>query len=119
MTKRPENEKEYADLMFQMLGEFNSEVIKVDTILILVKMALGKPIENAILFATGDSYRFGAITFDTVQEAYAFLNQLSNDIAYGAFLKGKFHMYQYPYHSRSRGDWVFLPFLEEWKKLNA
>ncbi len=91
-----------------MLEDFGEELIKVDTILIIVKMLTRHPIENAVIFATGDAYRFGGLEFDDGASARGFLDQLSENVAYAAFLDGEFHIYQYPYRSRVVQDWVFV-----------
>ena len=100
--------QQYAIRLLQMLQDYGEEVIKVDAILLVVKMLTRHPIENAVLFATGDAFQFGALEFDRAEEAQRFLDQLTNDVAYAAFIDGKFTTYRYPYRSKVIDDWVFV-----------
>lgn len=100
--------QQYAIRLLQMLQDFGEDFVKVDAILVVVKMLTRHPIENAVLFATGDAFQFGAIEFDRREEAQLFLDQLTEDVAYAAFIDGKFSMYRYPYRSKVIDDWVFV-----------
>jgi len=100
--------QQYAIRLLQMLQDFGDESIKVDTVLIVVKMLTKHPIENAVFFATGDAFQFGAYEFDSFLAAQQFLDQLSENVAYAAFLNGDFQVYQYPYRSRVIDEWVFV-----------
>lgn len=100
--------QEYAIRLLQMLQDFGDEYIKVDTVITVVKMLTRHPVENAVIFATGDGYQFGAYEFDSCARAQIFLEQLSENVAYAAFLDGEFQVYQYPYRSRVIQDWVFV-----------
>ncbi len=91
-----------------MLQDFGDEYIKVDTVITVVKMLTKHPIENAVVFATGDAYLFGAYEFETYSQARTFLDQLSENVAYAAFLNGDFEVFQYPYRSRVIQEWVFV-----------
>ena len=44
----------------------------------------------------------------TVEETENFLDQISENVAYAAFLNGDFQVYQYPYRSRVIQEWVFV-----------
>ena len=100
--------QQYAIRLLQMLQDYGEESIKVDTILLVVKMLTRHPIDHAVLFATGDAYQFGAYEFDSLPAAVNFLDQLSENVAFAAFLNGEFQVYQYPYRSRVMGEWVFV-----------
>ena len=100
--------QQYAIRLLQMLQDYGEEFIKVDAILLVVKMLTRHPIENAVIFATGDAFQFGAIEFDRTEDAQHFLDQLTDDVAYAAFIDGKFIMYRYPYRSKVIDDWVFV-----------
>lgn len=100
--------QQYAIRLLQMLQDYGEESIKVDTILLVVKMLTRHPIDNAVLFATGDAYQFGAYEFDSYPAAVNFLDQLSENVAYAAFLNGEFRIFQYPYRSRVMDEWVFV-----------
>jgi hypothetical protein len=102
--------QQYAIRLLQMLQDYGEDLIKVDTILVVVKMLTRHPIDNAVLFATGDAYQFGALEFNNQGEARVFLGRLSENVAYAAFLDGRFEIYQYPYQSQVIGDWVFVGF---------
>lgn len=100
--------QEYAIRLLQVLQDFGEDYIKVDTVITVVKMLTKHPVENAVLFATGDAFLFGAYEFDTTEDARHFLDQLSEDVAYAAFLDGDFQVFQYPYRSRVIDEWVFV-----------
>ena len=100
--------QEYAIRLLQVLQDFGEDYIKVDTVITVVKMLTRHPVDNAVIFATGDAYLFGAYEFDTVEDAWHFLDQLSEDVAYAAFLDGDFQVFQYPYRSRVIDEWVFV-----------
>jgi hypothetical protein len=91
-----------------MLQDYGDELIKVDTIILIVKMLTKHPLENAVLFATGDAYKFGALEFDDSAAARRFVEQLTDGVAYAALINGNFQVYQYPYRSRVTQEWVFV-----------
>jgi hypothetical protein len=94
--------------LLQMLQDFGDEFIKVDTILIVIRMLTKHTVENAVIFATGDAYQFGAVEFETSDEARRFLGQLSADVAYAAMIDGEFTAYKHPYRSQVMNEWLFL-----------
>jgi len=100
--------QEYAIRLLQVLQDFGEDYIKVDTVITVVKMLTKHPVDNAVIFATGDAFLFGAYEFDTTEDASRFLDQLSEDVAYAAFLDGEFQVFQYPYRSRVIDEWVFV-----------
>ncbi len=109
----PHTPQKYAIRTFQLLQDYTDEQINLGTVLLLVKMLTKHPIENAVLFATGDAFKLGGLEFVNAKAAQSFLDSLSDNVRYAAFLKGKFHVMRYPYHSRSRGEWLFLPLIRE------
>jgi hypothetical protein len=102
--------QEYAMRLLQILQEFGDELIKVETVIIVIKMLTRHAVDNAVLFATGDAYQFGAVEFATADEARSFLNRLSENVAYAALVDGNFEIYRYPYRSQVMEEWVFIGF---------
>jgi len=100
--------QEYAIRLLQMLQDFGEELIKVDTVIIIVKLLAKHPIEHAAFFATGDPFRLGAMEFDDADSALRFLDQLSEKVLYASILDGVLKVYQYPYRSRVMDEWVFV-----------
>jgi len=100
--------QEYAIRLLQMLEDYPDESIKVDSILIVVKMLTRHPVQHAVLFAAGTPYQFGALEFDSAWQAQNFLDQLSEHVRYAVFKDGKFSVFQYPYRSRVVKEWVFV-----------
>jgi hypothetical protein len=100
--------QEYAIRVFQLLHDYPSEHIKIDTIIVLVKMLTNHAVENAVMYATGDPFQFGALEFENRSMAESFLTQISDIVAYAAFLDGEFLVYQYPYRSRVLREWKFV-----------
>ena len=94
--------------LLQMLQDFGEEFIKVDTIMIVVRLLTRHTVENAVIFATGDAYQFGAVEFETGDEAREFLGKLSEDVAYAAMIDSEFSVYKHPYRSQLMNEWLFL-----------
>ena len=101
-------EQEYAMHLLQMLQDYGDDFIQVDTVIIIVKLLAKLHIENAVFFATGDSYTLGAMEFDDPTSARYFIDQLSEKVLYATILDGEFRVYQYPYRSRVMDEWVFV-----------
>ncbi len=107
-SRDPLTPQDYAIRAFQLLEDFGSHEILIDTVLVLLKMLTRHPIRHAILYATGDAFRLGAIEFDQGETAQAFLRQLAGDTIYASFVEGEFTVFRYPYYSRVLREWVFL-----------
>ena len=101
---------EYAHRLLQLVADFRTELILVDTMLVLVKMLNAEALQHAVVYATGDAYKFGALEFESAAAANEFLDQISDNVAYASFIESEFEVYRYPYYSRVLGEWVFLEF---------
>jgi hypothetical protein len=114
MGRRPVEEKtsftqqQYAIRLLQMLQDFNEDLIKIDTVIIIVKMLSKHPIDHAVIFATGDPYKLGALEFDDRYTARRFIDQMSEKVVYATIIDGDFSVFQYPYRSRVMQEWVFV-----------
>jgi hypothetical protein len=114
MGRRPVEEKttftqqQYAIRLLQMLQDFSEDLIKIDTVIIIVKMLSKHPIDFAAIFATGDAYKLGAMEFDDRYSARRFIDQMSDNVVYATIVDGEFTVYQYPYRSRVMQEWVFV-----------
>jgi hypothetical protein len=101
---------EFARRILKLIEDFRSEMVLVDTMLVLVKMLNSESISHAVLYATGDAFKFGALEFGDAEAASSFLSQISDDVAYASYIDGVFEVYRYPYFSRVLHEWVFLEF---------
>ncbi|HUF37889.1 MAG TPA: hypothetical protein VMN57_05150 [Anaerolineales bacterium] len=100
--------QQYAIRLLQLLQEFGEELIKVDTVLIVIKMMTRHAVDNAVVFATGDAYQFGALEFTDGDETRRFLDRLSDNVVYAAVIDGQFEVHRYPYRSQALGEWIFV-----------
>ena len=101
-------QQQYAIRLLQMLQDFSEDLIKIDTVIIIVKMLSKHPIDFAAIFATGDAYKLGAMEFDDRYSARRFIDQMSDNVVYATIVDGEFTVYQYPYRSRVMQEWVFV-----------
>lgn len=106
---RPTTPSEYARCLLDVLGDHPNDHIKIDVILLLFAMFDGHAVENAVLYNSDEVHGLGALRMDDARSVYTFLDNVNSEIIYAAFIKGEFHIYQYPYYSRSKDRWVFLP----------
>jgi len=102
--------QQYAMRLLQMLQEFGGEMIRVETIMIVVKMLTRHTVENAVIYTTGDAFQFGAVEYETGEEVCSFLGRLSENVALAAMIDGEFEIYKYPYRSQVMDEWVFIKF---------
>lgn len=102
--------QQYAMRLLLLLQDFGDEMIKVDTVIIVIKMLTRHTVDHAVIFSTGDAYQFGAVEFETADEARQFLGKLSEDVALAAMIDGAFEIYKYPYRSQVIDEWIFIPF---------
>jgi hypothetical protein len=102
--------QQYAMRLLQMLEEFGGEMIRVETIMIVVKMLTRHTVENAVIYTTGDAFQFGAVEYETGEEVRSFLGRLSENVALAAMIDGEFEIYKYPYRSQVMDEWVFIKF---------
>ena len=100
--------QQYAMRLLQMLQEFGGEMIRVETIMIVVKMLTRHTVENAVIYTTGDAFQFGAVEYETGEEVRSFLGRLSENVALAAMIDGEFEIYKYPYRSQVMDEWVFI-----------
>jgi hypothetical protein len=100
--------QQYAIRLLQMLQDFGEELIKVDTVLIVIKMLTRHAVDNAVVFGTGDAYQFGAVEFANGDETRRFLDRLSEHVAYAAVIDGEFEVHRYPYRSQALDEWIFV-----------
>ena len=101
-------EQEYAIRLLQMLQDFSEDLIKIDTVIIIVKMLSKHPIDHAVIFATGDPYKVGALEFEDRYMARRFIDQMSDKVVYATIIDGAFNVFQDPYRSRVMQEWVFV-----------
>jgi len=101
-------EQQYAIRLLQMLQDFSEDLIKIDTVIIIVKLLSKHPIDHAVVFATGDPYKLGALEFEDRYTARRFIDQMSDRVVYATIIDGEFTVFQYPYRSRVMQDWVFV-----------
>ncbi len=102
------NEQQYAIRLLQMLQDFSEDLIKIDTVIIIVKMLSKHPIDHAVIFATGDPYKMGALEFEDRYTARRFIDSMSDKVVYATIIDGQFNVLQYPYKSRVMQEWVFV-----------
>ncbi len=102
--------QQYAMRLLLLLQDFGDELIKVDTVIIVIKMLTRHTVDNAVIFATGDAFQFGAVEFESGEETRHFLSKLSVDVALAAMINGEFEIYKYPYRSQVIDEWIFIPF---------